>query len=281
MLQGRFGRLSGWLNPSRRGHCPAHLLQGAPMRPDMPKILVERPRLRSRIACGRDGRKFRNRSDAAFLPTKAGYRNPKELNENLRPLARYLERQISRPWDKVYSEVRAVIDSRNAVQRHILEHLGQYVAVHTGVVDGHLIDLGKQIPGLKRVWQPLYVDPRTGLLRRNPDERSWRRICREQQQTKDRERAAVWREISASSQLHSVDGCWFEVDIAPLPPPPEARWDVLRRLTVNARTAAVHRREDDQSTIEVYGRPGVYAVSKRQLSAGEIRKQGLLAMRKS
>jgi len=112
------------------------------MRPDMFKILVERPRPPSRVPRGRDGRKFRNRSDAAFLPMKAGYCDPKSLNENLRPLARYLERQVGRPWNKVYGEMRAVMDGRNAVQRHIFEHLGQYVAVHTRIVEGDLVDSG-------------------------------------------------------------------------------------------------------------------------------------------
>jgi hypothetical protein len=247
------------------------------MRPDMPKILVERPRPPSRVPRGRDGRKFRDQSDAPFLPMKAGYRDPKSLNENLRPLARYLKRQIGRPWDKVYSEVCAVIDGRNAVQRHILEHLDQYVAVHTRVVDGHLIDLGRQILGVRRVWQPLYVDPRTGLLRRNSDELSWRRTYRERQLAKDRERAQVWREVSAFRQLHLVDDCWFEVEIAALPPPPELRWDVLLRRTVNARTSVPHRREDDQFTIDVYGRSGVYAASKRQICAREIRAYDLPA----
>jgi hypothetical protein len=269
--KGQFSRLQGWVDPSRRGKRPAHLILGAPMRPDMPKILVERPRPPSRVPRGRDGRKFRDRSDAPFLPMKAGYRDLKSLNENLRPLARYHARQVGRPWDKVYSEMRAVVDGRNPVQRHILEHLGQYVAVHTRMVDGHLIDLSTQFLGLQRVWQSLYVDPRTGLLRRNPDELAWRRTYRERQRAKDRDRAQVWREVSAILQLHRVDGCWFEVEIAPLPPPAEARWDVLRRRTVNARTSVSHRRADDQSTADVYGRPGVYAVSKRQLGARELR----------
>jgi hypothetical protein len=247
------------------------------MRPDMSKILVERPRPPSRVPRGRDGRKFRDQSDAAFLPMKAGYRDPKSLNENLRPLARYLQRQVGRPWDKVYSEMRAVIDGRNAVQRHILEHLDQYVAVHTRTVDGVLIDLGKQFFGLRRLCQPLYVDPRTGLLRRNPEDPSCRRTYQERQRAKDSERAQAWREVSAVCQLHRVNACWFEVEIAPLPPLPEPRWDVLRRRTVNIRTSISHRREDEQSTIALYGRSGVYALSKRQLGAREIRAYGLPA----
>jgi len=245
------------------------------MRPDMPKILVERPRLPSRVPHGRDGRKFWDQSDAAFLPMKAGYRDPKTLNENLSPLARYLARQAGRPWDKVYSEMRAVIDGRNPIQRHILEHLSQYVAEHTRVVGGHLIEMGTQYFGLQRVWQPLYVDPRTGLLRRNPDDISWRRKYRERQLAKERERARVWREVSANCQLHQVNGCWFQVEVAPLPPPPAIRWDALLRCPVNARTSAAHRRMDDQFTAGVYGRPGVYVVSKWQLNARELRAYGL------
>ena len=239
------------------------------MRPDMPKILVERPRPPSRVPPGRDGRKFRDQSDAAFLPVKAGYRDLNSLNENLQPLARYLERQIGRPWDKVYSEIRVVIDGRNPVQRHILEHLGQYVAVHTLVVDGHLIDLGRQFLGLRGVWQPLYVDPRTGLLRRNPDELSWRRRDHARQQAKERERAQVRRELSAYRQLHRVNGCWFEVDVAPLPPSPEVRGDALRRRTVNARASVAHRRVDVQSTIDVYGRSGVYRLQATARCKGD------------
>jgi hypothetical protein len=247
------------------------------MRPDMFKILVERPRPPSRVPRGRDGRKFRDRSDAAFLPMKAGYRDPKSLNENLRPLARYLERQVGRPWNKVYSEMRDVMDDRNAVQRHIFEHLAQYVAVHTRIVDGDLVDSGTQFFGIRRPGQPLYVDPRTGLLRRNPDRLSWRTTYRERQRTKEQQRAEVWRELSAERQLHRVNGCWFEVELSALPPPPETRWDVLRRRTVNFRTSAANRRLDDQATIGVYGRTGVYAIAKRQLAAREIRAYGLAA----
>jgi hypothetical protein len=139
------------------------------MRPDMAKIIVERPRPGIREPRGHDGRRFRNVSDSRFLPMKAGYREHKEFNENLRPLARYLARQVGRPWDAVYRDVRAVIDGRSTVQQHILQHLTQFVATHTRVVEGLLIDLSAERFSTERVWQLLYVHPRTGLLRRNSD----------------------------------------------------------------------------------------------------------------
>jgi hypothetical protein len=50
------------------------------MRPDIAKVIVERPRPPSRVPRGRDGRRFRDASDTAFLPMKAGYRDLKSLN---------------------------------------------------------------------------------------------------------------------------------------------------------------------------------------------------------
>lgn len=238
------------------------------MRPDMAKIIVERPRPLSRTLHGRDGCRFRDASDAPFLPMKAGYRDLKEFNENLRPLARYLARQVGRPWDAVYRDVRAVIDGRSTVQQHILQHLTQFVATHTRVVDGMLIDVSAERFGTGRVSQPLYVHPRTGLLRRNVDEFEWRIQYRKRIRAAEHARDTHWRRLSPTIQLHRLSGEWFEVTIDSLPPVPATRWDAVRRCHV-ARSE--RHSSGDRDTIELYGRSGLYAVSKRQLSAREIR----------
>ena len=73
------------------------------MRDDMAQVIVERPRLR-----GGSTRKGRT-GDWDAMPSREGMRrphvlrgDPKPLNENLSPLRRFLERQVGRPWDKVY-----------------------------------------------------------------------------------------------------------------------------------------------------------------------------------
>jgi hypothetical protein len=246
------------------------------MRLDMAKVLVERPRPPSRVPRGRDGRKFRDMSEAAFLPMKAGYRDLKSLNENLRPLERYLWRQANRPWDRVYREMCAAIDGRNAVQRHILEHLRQYVAIRTSVVDGELIDLGNRFFGPGPIWQSLYVHPGTGLLCRSPKDVSWRRRFRERQQIAERERANRWRELSPSRQLHRLDEQWFVVEVAALPPAPVTVWDAVRRRRIAQGTSKTRRATEDRYAQELFGRPGVYAASKRQLASREMRDYGLL-----
>lgn len=149
------------------------------MRSDMHKIIVERPR-RSKDLKARALR-FRNSLDGpAHLGMRVGY-GYRELNENLAPLRRYLHSQVGRPWNKVFGEICSRIDRRNPVQRHIHQHLGQFIATQVEIRDGKVIEYGKF--GLTRLASPgeLYVDPRTGLicrmkaLRRTSKSRSLRK----------------------------------------------------------------------------------------------------------
>ena len=87
----------------------------------------------------------------------------KELNENLAPLRRYLERQVGRPWDKVYSEISRHLRVDNPVQQHVRDHLSDFVAIKPRRRPGAVYGKGQR----DRLWyQLLYVDPKDGLLKR-------------------------------------------------------------------------------------------------------------------
>jgi hypothetical protein len=144
------------------------------------------------------------------------------------------------------------------------------------VVDGELTDLGNRFFGPWPIWQSLYVHPRTGLLCRNSEDVSWRRRYRERQQIAERERANRWRELSPSHQLHRLDEQWFIVEIAALPPAPAMVWDAVRRRRITRGTSETRRAMEDRYTQALFGRPGVYAASKRQLASREMRDYGLL-----
>jgi len=126
------------------------------MRPDMFKVILERPRRgRPNDRAARRGR------DDLDGPQKLAIRafydrdwHGKETSDHLSPLRRYLRSQVGRPWNKVYSEICACIDRRSAVQRHMLEHIDDYIAT--------------KVVAHRKLSQDLYVDPRTGLIRRNP-----------------------------------------------------------------------------------------------------------------
>lgn len=55
----------------------------------------------------------------------------KQFNEHLRPLERYLHKQVNRPWNKVYGEICQQFDRRSALNDHILSHVEDYVEFTT------------------------------------------------------------------------------------------------------------------------------------------------------
>src|SRR5262245_28623230 len=110
------------------------------MRGDMPKVIVERPRQ------GSGGMRLRRdktvREDDAALSKIGMKRHARErggyksLNENLAPLKRYLDAQVNRPWDKVWSEICKNLKPSNTVQQHVRDHIPDFVAIKTSLRDG-------------------------------------------------------------------------------------------------------------------------------------------------
>jgi hypothetical protein len=269
------------------------------MRDDMDKVIVERPR------AGGDYRKRRPRSwdDLPFyegMRRGAAYHGElKRLNENLTPLRRYLERQVGRPWNKVYAEIAAGLRADNAVQQHVRDHLHDFVAIKP-----RRLHHGMSIDGRTLWYQPLYVDPQTGLLCRTdrlPEEKARRRAARQKAKPMP-DRIA----LAEDRELRRIRGTWYEVRLAPLPEPvyrafPEVNklrlkpwgWEspvvevhiIVRRLTTPAVWDVVRNKLveagpliDDPDAWKKYRRHQAdrrYAVAKRSLSRRELRWHSL------
>lgn len=182
------------------------------MRDDMAKIIVERPRRGDHSE-----RKGRTRQ-LEDLPQYEGMRRPhllrgwgKELNENLQPLRRYLERQVGRPWDKVYAEIARNLRVDNTVQQHVRDHLQDYVAVTPRRVFGGW----RNRRGTGLWYQPLYVDPLTGLLCRT-DRLLEERVSRRAKHHRPPEVPARI-ELAPDRELRLIEGLWYEVRLDPMP----------------------------------------------------------------
>lgn len=254
------------------------------MRKDMAKVIVERPRL-GRTAAGLRPGRTRALADDDDVPLKAkGAREPKakprktkSLNETLNPLKRYLASNVGRPWNKVYSEISQHLKPTSTVQQHVRDHIEDFVAVKTRMRKGEVVvsyRWGREAP-LAECYQRLYVHPRTGLLRENPNWKSWNARHREAARRSDAERAARVREISATVQLHRFGDVWFEVTLAKIK---QQRRIVDGKLhAFNQPFADVVKRAElsPLPLEELYGKPGVYAAAKRQLSKAEKKRLGL------
>jgi len=136
------------------------------MRKDMDKVVTERPRVGGRSPV--KGRAA-NRS-LEDLPQKESMRkkwvaggNPKEFSDLINPLRRFLNKQVGKPWDKVYSEIVASLPG-GLSGIHILDHIKWEVEIHA-VVDGKTPCYGHgRLYGVKLRRGSLYVNPKSGLL---------------------------------------------------------------------------------------------------------------------
>lgn len=148
----------------------------------MDKVLV----LRGRVGGDHDFHK-RNRSKVRQLlhegkyddvttqesmKPKISWSDLKELNEYLNPLEKFLEKNVGRPWNSIYSEIREQINANSAVQYHILQHLEHMVNLHVYYDP----DARTKIPRTNTGWRyynnelrngGLYVCPNTGILKKH------------------------------------------------------------------------------------------------------------------
>lgn len=132
------------------------------MRNDMFKIIVERPRrgvnyYRSLPNEYRSAKRFKLDSDFDVVDRYSQKKLPirarsigwdgKSFNENLKPLRRFLDQQVGRPWNDVYSEICEHLDTSSTVKQHVRDHIKDYVAVSTYYTeDGQLMGSGRWGP---------------------------------------------------------------------------------------------------------------------------------------
>jgi len=238
------------------------------MRSDMFKVIVERPR-GGGGGCSDEPKGYRRRlariapDELPVFESSARYRrygsSAKRLNENLAPLRRYLRKQVGRPWNKVHSEICEHLSLDSAVKSHVLDHVRLEVITDVVLV-------GKVPHHGPHSWfragpivNSLYVDPNSGLLRATVQ------VPRRRRRKPDP--AFVDCPGDADIQFHPVDGLWYEIRLAPLDRLAPYTHDVLLRRLVDPRNAS-----GCAILADMYGRPGVYGVSKRQLNSREIRK---------
>lgn len=239
------------------------------MRKDMSKVIVERPRTGRSRAGLRPGR-TRTLVDDDGEPIKAkGAREPtkrqqkdKGLNETLNPLKRYLASNIGRPWDKVYSEISEHLKPTSTVQQHVRDHLQDFVATKTRMKAGKVMVTSRF--GGERALEDhhslYYVHPRTGLLRKNEHYQRWGAKWRAARLKAEADLAKRMRVVDDKTQLHLFDDVWWEVKLAKTPPAGPYT-DVVYRAKLSMLNAE-----------KLYGRYGVHARDKRQLSKAEIKK---------
>lgn len=182
------------------------------MRDDMDKVIVERPRHEDRWGGPKGRRANRSHED---LPAFEGIGklkgNTKSLNENLAPLRRFIQKQVNRPWNKVFSEISALIKPGNTVQEHILGHIDDFIerkAVKVPATEKYPCGLrgNSRFGGMTVVYAgDLYVDPDDNIIK----------VARQRvfvPSKRKPKREPVW--IDSNRIATQENGTWFSVEVA-------------------------------------------------------------------
>ncbi|MFC4256330.1 hypothetical protein ACFOWT_12990 [Croceibacterium xixiisoli] len=90
----------------------------------------------------------------------------KSLNENLRPLVRFLRSRRGQKWDDVFSEICAGLDTGSTVKMHVRLHVDDFVFSRIAVGrDGEWMWQGRVIRFHPAMRDCFFVDPADGLLK--------------------------------------------------------------------------------------------------------------------
>jgi hypothetical protein len=224
------------------------------MRDDMFEVIIERPR---------SGRSWAEplrtpEDDRTWMPVSRR-RGSKQLNENLAPLRRYLRGNVGRPWDAVYADICRNLSVRSAVQKHVRDHLRDFVLVHVEERDGALwggrFERRELVRGHR---DQLYVCPRTGLLKLLAGLPHKLRRTRQSQVT--------W--VGPAQAALVFRDQWLLVDVAPVVAWPA--WDA-----VLGQAADGSAQYGSWRLRQLYGRDCVAGVRKRALTRAEVKRLGL------
>lgn len=211
-------------------------------------------------------------------------RREKSQNRNYAVIKRWLRAQVGRSWDDVYGDISRQAPFRTFAGNELREYVVRQVELNAFVEEDGRV-MAQNYGGYYEV-TGLYVHPSTKVLSFHSTNtyRTNRRVRDKAHQDAEKNRRRV---LSATVQLHKLEGQWFEVTLAPLTPP--------KTIQVKFTYSDGHYEVMDPSSIcfdivlhrpyrylyayllkETYGDSALYAVAKRQLSSKEMKAYGLV-----
>ena len=256
------------------------------MRPDFHKVLCERPRHKPYNA---NKRHRKDNLDYEDMPTKENMKinhirgwGGKELTDHIAPLYRYLNDQVGRKWDDVYSEIRKTIVGKNpnAVKGHILQHIFDFrgVELHSYAFEGKRYRKTSYAYGRSELAnKELYIDD-DGILCKYVVPTKKKKSYKQLMEEKWMETARV---LPNGNQARKINGIWYEVTLSPI---------LDRQIYTEYTTSQYTRIRRPQTSVlvnDVLGTRGsvedfvkkyrakVYAVSKRAMNSRDLRKHNL------
>lgn len=125
-------------------------------------------------------------------------------NFNFSVLIRFLEKNVGKKWDDIYSELRQNLSHPYAGRITALDVIGWYVELNTKIENDQIVDS----KGLG-IYDKFYVHPVTKLLCKNKNYPFWNKKYR------SKFKKTIYTEKDGL-YLREIKGIWYAVDLKPL-----------------------------------------------------------------
>lgn len=275
------------------------------MRKDFHKVVTERPRVKYIVKNNRSDKRTYDHIDDVPPGGKVSIRRPYRSNsfnfsDHISPLRRFIEKQIGRKWDDVFSEISKQFPSGGVLNDHIRGHVWDFISHNTSMgPNGVVLDHGGKWGGSVRPVSPneIYVHPETGMVCRMPSDVPSRKKRRLEREARIRNTVVA---LSKKARLLKIKGCWYYVDLEDIPNTfvtrpalvkykpyregaqkveggwivQEKEWQFVHDVVLNINISIMSH-ADYEKRMEMYGGLKVYATKKRLLGKKELKKYGL------
>lgn len=261
------------------------------MRKDMSKVLTERPRGGGHKPKGLTRRHRYGKSpikqEGIRKPYKAHW-SSKHFTDHLAPVARWLEKQIGRPWNKVWSDLKKALPKGGELSHHLAGHVKDMVQEEVYEENKKIFYSNhmtwKHSSSVELHNDVLYVCPRTGLLKKYQDRHTNQFLVKFQDRIFGVEYKKDFRkELEDGNLLYFIHGAWFLLKMKMIP---RGRWvgtlatpnpsinDIIIgkvRLLTSISFRGLHLYYSSPDLLL----PNKYCYEKKQLSKKEIAKYKL------
>lgn len=230
----------------------------------MLKVLVERERYHGDGGKSKPHKGYDKNKEIDDLPSLEGMsrRSGKEKHSsfNYSILRRFLEKNVNRLWNDVYSEICRNISKKSKSGIWIHENLWWIVRKNVSIINDTPHYLNRYAHGFVELNNnDLYICPKTGLLRIHK--------CSKKVSTEKKEVTLI--NVSDTIRYEKIDGIWYEVTVVSYESN-KVPYDLIvefRSFSDSSVKSALRKHHGLNSDGSC-----VYAIKKRQLNKREIKK---------
>lgn len=217
----------------------------------------------------------------------------KDFGEHLSPLYGFLNKQVGRPWNDVFSEICEQITIDSTVQRHIREHVFDLVEINIRIINGKPHEFNPYAyANDRRGWilhsdwrrrgkhRQMYVDPEDGILKMSPVEPPpWKLKVEENQSEKLK--TLYFPKDDLLTRYHRINGVWYAIGYRKLNDEEKARggagyyyndYNSITEVTTRRWQSAGYSLTIDAISEILDAHPGYWPMTKKQLNKNEVRR---------